>query len=75
MQLQLKKGSRYQAQIKLSGLQIIAPNSEVQRKFVELGFVNVTSTGTGADRTVMGMWSGTTMKIELPAQVTSVKEI
>jgi hypothetical protein len=71
----LTKNKRYQAQIQLSGIQIIAPNSEVARKFVELGFVNVTSEGTGANRTVKGMWTGTSMKIQLPPQVKNVKEI
>ncbi len=73
--MHLQKGKRYQANIALTGLQAIAPNSEVARKFIELGFINVNATGTGASRTVTGMWSGTTVKIDLPPQVKSVKEI
>jgi len=73
--MQLNKGKRYQAEITLSGLQIIVPNSEVSRKFVELGFINVNATGTEATRTVTGMWSGTSMKLDLPPQVKKVKEI
>lgn len=71
----LHKGKRYQAIVTLSGLHAIAPNSEVQNKFAQLGFINVQATGTGANRTVTGMWSGTTVKIDLPPQVKSVKEI
>lgn len=72
---QLNKGKRYQATITLSGLQAIAPNSEVVKKFLELGFINVQSTGSGSTRTVTGMWSGTSMKLDLPPQVKNVKEI
>ncbi len=73
--MQLQKGKRYQAQVSLSGLKSIAPNSEVVNKFVELGFISVTSTGMGKDRTVTGMWGGTTVKIDLPPEVKSAKEI
>lgn len=75
MQMLLQKGKRYQADIKLSGVKAIAPNSEVVRKFVELGFVNVQSSGTGSKRTASGMWAGTSLKIDLPSEVENVKEI
>jgi hypothetical protein len=71
--VQLKKGTQYQAVVTLTGLQSIATNSQVEDKFRELGFTNVSSAGNGNKRLVKGTWSQEDQTIPMPDQVSDVR--
>ena len=62
--MNLLKGKAYGADIKLKGLDSIAPNDTVKVELVKLGFDRVTVTGKGTDRKAEGVWTKDTVNAE-----------
>jgi hypothetical protein len=73
MKYTVKKGTKYQAEIKLGFLEKIASNETIQKKFLEAGFVNVQVTGEGKSRTAVGEWIAPDATADMPSQVALVK--
>lgn len=71
----LKKGSTYQADVKLSFFESVASNGAVAEKFLDVGFEDVQVTGSGGTRQAVGRWTGETQQVDFPKQVTSAREI
>lgn len=71
----LTEGKVYIGKIKLNWIQRVASNSIVAAKFLDLGFVDVTSLGDGSIRQVQGKWNKETCNIDLPDQVQDIREV
>lgn len=75
MAIELKKNTRYQANITLGTLESFANNELVAAKLRDAGFVNVVVLGTGKQRTATGLWPKETVNVTLPQQVIGIKEL
>ena len=71
----LEQGVSYRASLALSGFARLVGNATVAEKFRDVGFVDVTVTGSGAARQATGTWPLATREVELPEQVTSVDRV
>jgi hypothetical protein len=71
----VETGKTYQADIHLGGFESFAGNDLVASKFAELGFVNITVTGSGGERVAVGKWTGNSATVELPEQVINPHEV
>jgi len=71
----LAQGKRYRATLTLSWLESFAGNDMVAGEFAKAGFTDVVVQGSGESRTAEGVWSGETMMVSLPGQVTDVVEV
>jgi hypothetical protein len=69
------KGRRYRATVVLSGFEQLASNQQVAGKFTDLGFTDVTVTGSGKTRHGEGTWSGPDTTVELDPHLTDVAEL
>lgn len=72
---QLKNGCSYQATISLSGMDLIATNKRITDMLTRAGFANVEVVGSGKTRLARGMWPSRDMEVEMPKQVTEVKQL
>lgn len=54
--MKLIKNKVYSAELKLNFMERIASNETVRQKFLDVGFKNVTVSGSGATRLVTGVW-------------------
>ena len=70
----LESNTRYKASLKLSFIESIASNEILAKKLTDLGFSEVVITGTGAQRSATGLWTGTTMEVAIPHQVKTVEK-
>jgi len=70
--MKLEQGAFYNAELKLNWIEQTASNSTVANKFKDVGFTDVTCTGSKGFRSVAGRWPGTTQEVELPKQVVKV---
>jgi hypothetical protein len=74
MKFQLRQGKRYEAVITLGWLEKFASNELLQGKLRAAGFSNVTVMGTGSTRHAEGTWGEPDQEVDLPSQVSGVKE-
>ncbi len=69
MKYTLTKGMRYYAQIKLSGFEVLASNEQIKEKFEQVGFVDVSITGSGDFRGGTGTWFHDDKCATIPSEV------
>jgi hypothetical protein len=69
------EGKRYQAVLKLTGIEQLAENALIARKFTELGFSGVRVSGAGATRRVVGVWPRKDTSARMPPQIVRVAEL
>ena len=69
------EGKRYQAILKLTGIEQLAENALIARKFTELGFSGVRVSGAGATRRVEGVWPRKDIRARMPPQIVRVAEL
>ena len=72
--MKLVQGTTYKAEVALGFVEAMASNEQVAAKFREVGFTDVTVTGTGKARTALGTWPNGTREVDLPKQVTHASE-
>lgn len=72
----VRTGMRYQATVNLSWIeQQIATNAMIEGQFAQLGFTDVTVTGTGGTRIATGTWNGPNTTVQLDSHLSNVKEL
>lgn len=71
----VQKGKRYRARISLGLLQSVASNEMVADKFREVGFTDVTVTGSGRTRHAKGLWPHDEASAEIPDEVSNIEPI
>ena len=69
----VKKGMRYYAQIRLSGFEALATNAQIANKFTNVGFTDVSVTGSGSYRGASGTWTHSDKSATLPSEVYHVE--
>jgi hypothetical protein len=69
------EGKRYQAILKLTGIEQLADNALIARKFTDLGFSGVRVSGSGATRRVEGIWPRKDTSARMPPQIARVAEL
>jgi hypothetical protein len=69
----VRKGKRYRARIRLGLFQGVASNELVADKFRELGFTEVSVSGSGRDRLSTGVWPHPDVTAEIPDEITSIE--
>jgi hypothetical protein len=70
--LTLEQGKRYTAKISLGMLERLAGNETIASKFREVGFTDVTVSGSGAERAATGVWPESSREVTLPKEVVEV---
>lgn len=73
--MELRQNKQYKAELQLGFLESLATNEIIAGKLLEAGFVDVRVTGQGKSRTAVGRWPKNSQKVQLPAQIISVKAI
>jgi hypothetical protein len=69
----LTYGKKYRAAIHLGMFEAVASNDTIKAKLAEAGFMGVTVTGSGRDRSAEGTWALATREVDdLPPQVKRV---
>ncbi len=71
----VRKGRRYRATIKLTGLKRWAGNDTIAGIFRNVGFTQVKVEGDGGTRIAEGLWSLDDASADIPPEVTQVIEI
>ena len=71
----VQNGKRYQATISLGFVQRLASNEMVADKFREVGFTDVTVTGSGRTRLAKGSWPHDDAAAEIPDEVGHIEQI
>ncbi len=75
MQFTFQQGARYRAKLKL-GLDEIGYDNDTLRTFgYTIGLRDVSVTGGGTVRRVVGTWGASTQTLELPSQIVQVDEV
>jgi putative chitinase len=74
LEFNLVKGKRYKGKITLTGFETWASNSMVADKFRELGFTDVSISGSGSTRMGEGKWGKPDQSIPMPSQLSDVVE-
>ena len=69
----VRNGRRYQAKIRLGLFQSVASNEQVADKFREVGFTDVSISGSGRDRMGTGLWPHLDATAEVPDEITSIE--
>jgi hypothetical protein len=62
----VRNGRRYQAKIRLGLFQSVASNEQVADKFRDVGFTDVSVSGSGRDRMGTGLWPHPDATAEIP---------
>jgi len=68
-------GKKYRATLSLSGVERMADNAMIARKFRALGFTSVRVSGAGEKRKVEGVWPGKPTSASLPRQIIAVAQL
>jgi hypothetical protein len=68
-------GKKYRATLSLSGVERMADNAMIARKFRALGFTGVRVSGSGDKRRVEGVWPGKPTSASLPRQIIAVAQL
>jgi hypothetical protein len=71
----VRQGHRYAATVTLNWIEQAASNDVIRQKFIDLGFRDVTATGSGGMREVQGLWTGADATVELDPHLSNVREI
>jgi hypothetical protein len=71
----VRQGKRYRAKIALSWWQSGASNDTVAGKFSEVGFTDVSVTGSGSTRIGEGTWPKPDTTAEMPSEIQTVEEL
>lgn len=76
MNVLLRQDKTYRAVVSLSWLESLADNDQVANRFIELGFRDVSVTGSGAERVAQGTWIGGDRDFDLKGHpITDVEEV
>ena len=75
MTMRLITGKNYRAKVTLSALEALFSNSVIESKLRSAGFQKVSDTGTGKAREAVGQWNGQSQSVEIPSQLSDVKEV
>jgi hypothetical protein len=68
-------GKHYKATVALSGLEQLASNSTVAGRLTQLGFSDVTVTGSGKTRSAAGLWNGADTTVEINSHLSNIVEV
>jgi hypothetical protein len=68
----LTQGCTYRAVISLGFFERLVGNDYIAGMFQKNGFMNVSVTGSGSNRTVTGTWAGSNVTVPLDSHITSV---
>ena len=71
----VRKGRRYRATIKLTGLKRLASNETVAGVFAKIGFVEIRVEGSGGTRYATGLWPRADATADVPPEVDKVEEM
>jgi kumamolisin len=69
------QGHRYSASVTLSGLEQLASNSMIADKLTQLGFRDVTVTGSGGTRQAEGVWTGPDTTAQLDPRLGNITDL
>lgn len=61
--------------MQLGTFESFASNDMIAQKFKDVGFVDVSVSGSGKTRVAQGMWSKPSQEAEIPKQVSGIKKI
>jgi hypothetical protein len=71
----LRQDKRYRATISLGVLQSFADNDLIAGKLIEVGFTDVSVSGSGASRVAEVRWPLADVTAPMPSEVTEVTEL
>ena len=71
----VRKGRRYRATIKLTGLKRLASNETIAGVLRGVGFAEVAVAGSGGTRYAAALWPKTDTTADIPPEVVKVEEI
>ena len=71
----VRKGRRYRATIKLTGLKRLASNETVAGVFAKVGFTEIRVEGSGGTRYATGLWPKADATADVPPEVDKVEEM
>lgn len=71
----VRTGRRYRATISLSGLEQFAGNDFIAKKLIEIGFADVTVSGSAGTRQAEGKWRGPDTTAQLDSHLSQVVEL
>lgn len=71
----LGHGKSYKATLTLGWIEQIASNDQIAGEFAKAGFSDVVVEGSGETRIAQGVWSGESMQVSLPEQITEISEL
>lgn len=71
----VRKGRRYRATIKLTGLKRLASNETIAGVFAKVGFTEIRVEGSGGTRYATGLWPKADATADIPPEVDKVEEM
>ena len=71
----VRPGRRYRAIIRLRVFEAVASNASVAEELGNIGFTNVTVTGSGRERVAEGTWPSADTSAEIPDRIKSIEEL
>ena len=71
----VRKGRRYRATIKLTGLKRLASNETVAGVLAKVGFTEIRVEGSGGTRYATGLWPKADATADVPPEVDKVEEM
>lgn len=71
----VRKGRRYRATVKLTGLKRLASNETIAGVFGKVGFAEVRVEGSGGTRYATGLWPKADATADIPPEVEKVEEM
>ena len=71
----VRKGRRYRATIKLTGLKRLASNETIAGVFGKVGFAEIRVEGSGGTRYATGLWPKADASADIPPEVEKVEEL
>ena len=70
------EGKRYKAKIRLDFIEAtVASNARIAEEIRNVGFVDVTVTGSGRERVAEGPWPSADTSADLPDRIKSIEEL
>lgn len=75
MQYLLQQGARYRAKLKLNIDEIGYDNDAIRQLGEYIGLADITVTGGGTVRRVVGTWNRVTQTVDLPEQIKAIEEV
>ena len=71
----VRKGRRYRATIKLTGLKRLASNETIAGVFEKVGFAEVRVEGSGGTRYATSLWPKADATADIPPEVEKIEEM